>query len=190
MNVTSRFQYPTQFSGKILLSHPSLRDPNFAKSIVFLSNHSNDDGTLGVILNRPIGKKLHQLDEQFNHFSLGNAPVFEGGPVERDKLIIAAWDWKDSVDSFRLYFGIDIDKAELLANENKNIRFACFLGHSGWSPGQLENELKVESWVISSLNLNLFKQMEAKTECWKAAISGISDQMFLLANAPENPRLN
>jgi putative transcriptional regulator len=190
LNVTSRFQSPNLFSGKILLSHPSLRDPNFAKSIVFLSNHSEDEGTLGVILNRPMGKKLHQLDAQFNHFSLGNACVFEGGPVDRDKLIIAAWDWKDSAESFRLYFGIDISKAESLASENNNIRFACFLGHSGWSPGQLENELKVDSWVVSSLNLDLFQQIEAKTECWKSAISGVSDQMFLMANAPEKPWLN
>lgn len=172
------------------MSHPSLQDPNFCKSIVFLSNHSEEDGTLGVILNRPLGKKLHQLDGQFNHFSLGQAEVFDGGPVEPEKLIIAAWDWKDNAESFRLYFGIDIIKAESLREENDNIRIACFLGHSGWSPGQLENELKVDSWFVSNLNLKLFEKMNAKAECWKNAVSGISDEIRLLANAPEKPWRN
>ena len=190
MNITSRFQQDTTLSGSILLSHPSLHDPNFSKSIVFLSNHSENEGTLGVILNRPLDKKLCQLDNQFKHFSLGNAEVYDGGPVEREKLIIAAWDWKDTADSFRLYFGIDITKAESLGKENENIHFACFLGHSGWSPGQLENELKVDSWIVSSLSLNLFEQMHDKTECWRSAISGVSDEMWLLANAPDKPWQN
>jgi len=190
LNITSRFKHSSSLSGSILLSHPSLQDPNFCRSIVFLSNHSEDEGTLGVILNRPLGKKLNQLDDQFKHFNLGQAEVYDGGPVEKEKLIIAAWDWRDSSDSFRLYFGIDITKAESLREENENIYIACFLGHSGWSPGQLEDELKLDSWVVSNLNLHLFEQMNAKAEFWKSAISGISDEMKLLADAPENPSLN
>lgn len=190
MNFSSRFEQPLGLSGSILLSHPLLQDPNFSKSIVFLSNHSDEDGTLGVILNRPLGKQLYQLDEQFNNFSLGQAQVYEGGPVEKEKLIIAAWDWKESPNSFRLYFGIDITKAESLHAENNQIHFACFLGHSGWSPGQLENELKVDSWLLSSLNLNIFQKVDARADCWKSAISGISEEMWLLANAPEHPWLN
>jgi len=190
LNITSRFQNSTTLSGSILLSHPSLQDPNFCKSIVFLSNHSDDEGTLGVILNRPLEKKLYQLDHQFSHFSLGQSEVYDGGPVDREKLIIAAWDWRDTTESFRLYFGIDINKAESLREENEKIRIACFLGHSGWSPGQLENELKVDSWLVSNLNLDLFEQVNSKADCWKSAVSSVSDEMRLLANAPEHPWRN
>ncbi len=190
MNLTSRFQKAQVFSGSILLSHPSLEDPNFRKSVVFLSNHSADDGTVGVILNRPLGKRLHQLDEQFSHFSFGESQVYEGGPVEREKLIIAAWDWRHSSDSFRLYFGIDLSRAEALSKENSNISIACFLGHSGWSPGQLENELLTDSWVLSSLDRQLFHNVHSKTECWKSAISSISDEFRLLADAPDKPWRN
>ena len=56
------------------------------------------------------------------NFALGEAEVFDGGPVDKEKLIIAAWDWKDNAQTFRLHFGIDISKAESLREENKNIK--------------------------------------------------------------------
>ena len=99
-------------SGSILLSHPTLVDPNFFKSILFISAHSDDQGTLGVILNRPLGKTLGELDISFQNKSFAQVPVFEGGPVETEKLIVAAWEWLDSATSFKLYFGIDLEKAE------------------------------------------------------------------------------
>ena len=64
-----------------MLSHPSLQDPNFAKTIVFLSAHSDDMGSVGVILNRPLDQNLAQLYNQFKVGSFGSTPVFEGGPV-------------------------------------------------------------------------------------------------------------
>ena len=91
------------------MSHPSLKDPSFTKTIVFLSAHSDDMGTVGVILNRPLGQTLKQLDNQFKTGKFANVPVFEGGPVEKDKLIVAAWEWLESPSSFKLYFGIDLE---------------------------------------------------------------------------------
>ena len=80
-------------SGSILLSHPTLLDPNFFKSILFISAHSQDQGSLGVILNRPLGQTLGELDSSFQNKCFSEVPVFEGGPVEKDKLIVAAWEW-------------------------------------------------------------------------------------------------
>ena len=85
---------------------------------------------------------------------------------------------------------VNFDGMKKYAKENENIHIACFLGHSGWSPGQLEDELKLDSWVVSNLNLDLFEQMNEKAKCWKSAISGISDEMKLLADAPEKPWRN
>ena len=86
---TQRYQTETSLSGSILFSHPTLKDPNFAQSIVFLSAHSKDQGTIGVILNRPIHKSLTELDVKLDCGELSDVPVFEGGPVEKDKLIIS-----------------------------------------------------------------------------------------------------
>ena len=190
MNLTQRFQQPVCLSGNILLSHPSLRDPNFLKTVVFLSSHCEEDGTLGVILNRPTGQRLGELDKQFEDNAFADVPVFEGGPVEQEKLIVAGWEWLDSPSSFKLYFGIDLEKASLLRRENPDIHLSCFLGHSGWSPGQLENELDDDAWLVHNLDYDLFTKMENESRVWKQIVGSMSDELRLLADAPENPSQN
>jgi putative transcriptional regulator len=190
VNLTGRYQTKPCLSGSILLSHPSLKDPSFSKTIVFLSAHSEETGTVGVILNRPLNQSLDQLDNQFQTGSFGKIPVFEGGPVEKDKLIVAAWEWLDSPSSFKLYFGIDLEKAESLKVENKKIKIACFLGHSGWSAGQLENELEHNSWIVSSLNHDLFSEMNQTSDTWRRLVSEMGDDLKLLADAPDDPEVN
>ncbi len=190
MNIIDLHRSESSLSGSILLSHPSLQDPNFSKTVVFLSAHSQDQGTLGVILNRPLGRKLADLDESYKGKTFGQTPVYEGGPVEKEKLIVAAWEWLESPRSFKLYFGIDVGKAEQLSEDNRNTRIACFVGHSGWSPGQLEEELKENAWVVSSLDKELFTKLEEKQSVWRSAIGSVSDELRVLADAPEDPFLN
>jgi putative transcriptional regulator len=190
LNIKSRFHQEPALSGSILLSHPTLKDPNFFKSIVFLSAHSTEQGTLGVILNRPLCKSLAQLDKQFSKLSIGDAPVYEGGPVDKDKIILAAWEWSETAHSFKLYFGIDTDKAQILKSQKPEIEIACFLGHSGWSPGQLENELDSDSWLVSSFNHDLFEEIKLEQDTWKSLVSNFGDELRLLADAPQNPSVN
>ena len=190
MNLTGRYQTKPCLSGSILLSHPSLKDPSFSKTIIFLSAHSDDMGTVGVILNRPLGQTLQQLDNQFKTGTFANVPVFEGGPVEKDKLIVAAWEWLESPSSFKLYFGIDLEKAESLHTTNSSINIACFLGHSGWSPGQLESELDQNSWIVSALDHDLFTSMDKKGETWRQLVGDMGDDLKLLADAPDDPQVN
>ena len=190
MKFSERHQPKSTLSGSIILSHPSLLDPNFVKTIVFLSAHSKEQGTLGVILNRPMGRKLSDLDSSFAGKSFGDTPVYEGGPVEKEKLIIAAWEWLESPSSFKLYFGIDMDKAENLQAENPSVKIACFVGHSGWSPGQLEHELNEDAWIVSALDKELFARLEDKQVVWKNVVGSVSDELRFLADAPEDPELN
>jgi len=130
------------------------------------------------------------LDKQFQVVDFADIPVFEGGPVEKEKLIVAGWEWLDSPTSFKLYFGIDLEKAKLLRKENPSIKLACFLGHSGWSPGQLENELDDDAWLTHSLDYDLFTKMDKENYIWKKIVGSMSDDLRLLADAPENPSRN
>ena len=175
-------------SGSILLSHPSLRDPNFLRSIVFLSTHSKENGSLGVILNRPTGKTLGELDSSFSGNSLAATAVYEGGPVEKEKLIIAAWEWMEN-NSFKLHFGIDCEKASIISKANPNAELVCFAGHSGWSPGQLELELDENAWVVSKLDKETFAHREDHS-LWKNILGSISDELRFLADSPEDPSCN
>ena len=161
LNLTHRYKTQTCLSGNILLSHPNLKDPNFYKSVVFLSAHSEESGSIGVILNRPMNRTLEELDDQFKGNPYGSIPVYEGGPVEKDKIIVAAWEWMKESSSFKLYFGIDLEKVDNLAKDSEDVKIACFLGHSGWSPGQLEDELDETAWLVSSLDHELFWKWEA-----------------------------
>ncbi len=95
---------------------------------------------MGVVLNRPLGKRLGELK---GDFALGAAwprsPSSPGGPVQTEQLILAAWQARE--DAFQLHFGIDPEKAvQMLADESTRLR--AYLGYSGWSAGQLENELE------------------------------------------------
>ena len=120
-------------------------------------------GTVGVILNRPLGQTLDQLDNQFKVGSFGKVPVFEGGPVEKDKLIVAAWEWLDSPLHSNSISEL-IWRKRILRADNESINIACFLGHSGWSAGQLESELEQESWLVSALDHDLFSEMDLKVK--------------------------
>jgi len=190
LNLTKRYNTTTCLSGSILLSHPNLSDPNFAKSILFISAHSEDQGSLGVILNRPLGKTLCEIDLSFEDKYFEGLPVFEGGPVEKDKLIIAAWEWMETPSAFKLYFGIDLEKAKLLSEKSHSIQIACFLGHAGWSPGQLDDELSQDAWLVSNLDYKLFSKMEQEKKIWREAVGSISDELKLLADCPDNPYIN
>ncbi|MFP6901336.1 MAG: YqgE/AlgH family protein [Opitutales bacterium] len=176
-------------SGSILLSHPTLRDPNFLRTIVFVSTHSSETGTLGVIINRPMTNTLAELDSSFQDNPLADTQVYEGGPVEKEKLIIAAWEWMDSPNSFKLHFGIDVNRAMSIKESNPDADFVCFAGHSGWSPGQLESELEENAWVVSTLDKNTFDKRE-ENSLWKNILGNISGELRFLADAPEDPTSN
>ena len=70
-------------AGSLLLAHPAMRDPNFRRSVVLLSAHG-DDGAMGVVLNRPLGKQLGDLNAQFAASAIAGVPVYKGGPVQTE----------------------------------------------------------------------------------------------------------
>src|ERR1017187_6538577 len=107
-------------AGSLLLAHPVLRDPNFRRTAVLLSPRG-PEGAMGVVLNRPLGKRLGELKGDFALGPLSETPIFTGGPVQTDQLILAAWH--SSGDAFQLHFGIDPDKAiQMLSDGSTRIR--------------------------------------------------------------------
>lgn len=172
-------------AGSLLLAHPSMRDPNFRRSVVLMSAH-NAEGAMGVVLNRPMGKRLGELSGDFALGGLAKVPLYHGGPVQTDQLVLAAWQVRD--DGFRLHFGIEPDKAlQLLEEEGTHVR--GFLGYSGWSAGQLENEMKLRTWIVADVPEDLLTHTQDDS-LWRTVLGREGIEWRLLANEPEHPEQN
>jgi len=172
-------------AGSLLLAHPRMKDPNFRRSVVLMSVHNND-GAMGVVLNRPLKKRLGELSGEFALGPLAAVPLFAGGPVQTEQLVLAAWQIRD--DGFRLHFGIEPDKAqELLAEDATQVR--GFLGYSGWSAGQLEKEMQHDTWVVADVPEDLLTQAQDEA-LWRVVLGREGAEWRLLAGEPENPEVN
>ena len=94
-------------SGSLLVAHPNLIEPNFNKSVVLISLHTTEDGAMGVVINRPLGKSLGDNKKDFAFSSLSDIPLYEGGPVNKDQMILIAWKMDSECKDFKIYFGIN-----------------------------------------------------------------------------------
>ncbi|HNM27718.1 MAG TPA: YqgE/AlgH family protein, partial [Saprospiraceae bacterium] len=143
-------------SGQVLLAEPFMQDPYFRRSVVLLCEH-HDEGSIGFILNKSIDMPLNDLMSEFPKF---DAEVFYGGPVQTDTLHYVHNIGELLDDSVKVadgvWWGGDFDKLKFLITsgliEPPNIRF--FVGYSGWSSGQLSEELGYGSWVQADMDAN------------------------------------
>ena len=189
MDRFSQFSEATlPFAGSLLVSHPSLKDPHFKRTVVLLTAHSEEEGSLGIVVNRPMGKTLGEYDTELENSYLMDVPLFEGGPVAADKLILVAWKWAPKEGSFKLYFGIDEVKARELILEDSAFELRGFIGHSGWTEGQLDAEIEEGAWVTSTL-LPEIEQIEGDA-LWRFILHRDSPEMGLLADEPDDLSLN
>jgi putative transcriptional regulator len=172
-------------AGSLLLAHPAMKDPNFRRSVVLMSSH-NAEGAMGVVLNRPLGKRLGELSGDFALGPLASVPLFNGGPVQNEQLVLAAWQTRD--DGFRLHFGVEPEKAvSLLEEEDTHVR--GFLGYSGWSAGQLEKEMKMRTWVVVDVPEDLLTQSQDES-LWRTVLGREGAEWRLLAEEPDHPEAN
>lgn len=179
----------TSLAGSLLLAHPAMKDPNFNRSVVLLSAH-DEEGALGVVLNRPTGQTMSELSPAFANNVLAEVPVYSGGPVQGDRLIICGIGLHPDGEGLRLHFGLEPDRAEsLFEAEGHELDMRAFLGHAGWGEGQLENELKHHTWAVSAIPADLLLRPSDES-LWRGVISNVGPEWKLLANEPEDPERN
>src|SRR5262245_564128 len=82
------------FAGSLLVAHPNMLDPNFRRTVLFVSEHEPKKGALGVIINRPLDKPVAELVSGMPPTGLCDVPVFLGGPVGKNQLMFAAFEWQ------------------------------------------------------------------------------------------------
>jgi len=178
--------------GDLLIAEPSIiGDMSFNRSIILLADHTQE-GSIGFILNKPLNYTIKELIPEID----SNFKVYNGGPVEQDNLYFIHKIPEiipNSIEiSLGIYWGGDFNKVvELIANDkidDSDIRF--FLGYSGWDSTQLENELKLNSWLVSK---NIYEKgiIEKDYETfWKEKMLELGGDYSIWSNAPENPSFN
>src|ERR1041385_8517619 len=129
------------FAGSLLIAHPNMVDPNFRRTVLFVSEHEPDEGALGVIINRPLDRRVAELVSGAPPAGFSDVPVFLGGPVGKNQLMFAAFEWKKGA-GLKLNHNIAFDESSD-APARKNLLTVCaFVGYAGWGAGQLETEVK------------------------------------------------
>jgi putative transcriptional regulator len=178
---------PQNFTGQLLVAHPNMLDPNFRRSVLFISSHEVDEGAIGVIINRPLDKQVSELLAEPAPGALADVPVFLGGPVATNQLMFAVFDWA-GCDSLSLNQNIGFDEAHQLAKRDRNA-VRAFVGYAGWTAGQLENELRQNAWVLQKPSREAFKP-ERLPKLWFEIMRGLGPWFKMLAAAPDDPSLN
>lgn len=141
-------------TGHLLIAMPNLTDTYFAKSVTFICTH-NQDGAMGVVINRPTDMTYDVLFEKINldlhNKMIANKPVLYGGPVQPERGFVLhqpAGEWDSSItilESTSLTTSKDILEAVALGAGPE--KFLLSLGYAGWTPGQLEHEIAQNSWL-------------------------------------------
>ena len=175
-------------TGSLLIAHPSLSDPNFRKSVLFISANDSQDGSFGLTLNRPAGRTVGELLPDRPLGSLGSVPVFLGGPVSSDQLIFAAFKWHEESERLECNHHLVIEEAEKCLRDDSAI-VRAFVGYAGWSKGQLEGELAQRAWLMRKAAPEALELDRCPT-LWREMTSSFGPWFQLAAEAPEDLSLN
>lgn len=153
-----------------------MADPNFSRTLTYVVEH-NDEGALGVIVNRPIEMTVAELFEKIEMpleiEAVGKRPVFFGGPVQTDRGFVLhrpAGEWHSSLtvqDGIALTSSKDV--LETLGQTGEPGDVIITLGYAGWSAGQLESELAQNAWLTVPADPRVIFELPAE-ERFEAAV--------------------
>lgn len=144
--------------GVLLLSTESLKDPNFEVTVILICIY-NEEGAFGLVLNRPSHMPLNEVFNSVGDYANTKRAIYIGGPVEPEGLHLIQLS-KDGVKgSYQIqddvHLGGEWDSIEeILDTDPESTRL--FLGYSGWSAGQLEDEIEDGAWEVYNVNLKEF----------------------------------
>jgi putative transcriptional regulator len=184
----------TALTGRLLVATPTLGDPNFSRTVVYVLDH-DESGTLGVVVNRPTTVPVGEVLPDWQQYTTDPGVLFQGGPVALDSALGLAVlpgvgddepvGWRRVVDGLGL---VDLDAPpEVLVEGMAGLRI--FAGYAGWGSGQLEDELAEGAWyVVPGQARDAFT---ADPEgLWRAVLRRQGGDLALVSTYPEDPTQN
>lgn len=141
-------------TNQLLIAMPGMPDPNFSTTVTLICEH-NDEGALGIVINRPLDLKLGGLFEQLDvddpDPAAADHPVVLGGPVGPERGFVLhnpGGQYENSLAvSSEIYLTLSRDIIDAMAKGTGPSQSLVALGYAGWEPGQLENEILANSWL-------------------------------------------
>jgi putative transcriptional regulator len=177
--------------GQLIIAAPTLVDPNFARAVVLIAEHT-EEGAMGLVLNRPAETLVDEAVPDLAWLSADEEHVWVGGPVAETAVIVLA-EWDDPALAGALvqgdlgFVGADADQPEQLDGAIRRAR--VFAGHAGWGPGQLEEELAEEAWIVEAPRREEIFCADADA-LWAAVLRRKGSRYALLSTMPPDPTLN
>ena len=178
--------------GKVLISEPFLYDEMFGRSVILLVDHSTD-GTMGLVLNKPLPLSLNDVLKEFKDIS--NIPIYKGGPLSTDTLFYLH-TLKDVEDSLQIGKGVylngdfDAIRRYILQGNDIDGKIRFFLGYSGWEQDQLCQEIEENTWLIGSTSIASLMNEKGSAELWKNVLGQLGGKYEIWSRFPQIPTLN
>jgi putative transcriptional regulator len=178
-------------AGSILISEPYLGDPNFERTVVLICRHDLE-GSFGLVLNRRSNLKLGDVLDYIEHDFEMELGI--GGPLQHNTLhyIHNRADFPAAIKlAETLYWGGDYEylKSKLEAGEIDPEEIRFFLGYSGWTPGQLEEEIDKNVWILNNKASKKLFTLNIDT-LWRQILKDMGGKYKVLSNYPVDPSLN
>ena len=176
--------------GQLLIAGATLPDPNFARTVVLVCEH-NEEGALGLVLNRPGGLLVADAAPELAELAGEDAVIGSGGPVQPEALLVLA-EFEDPSQA-----GINVTGTVGLVGDSSDVddlvaitrRVRVFAGYAGWGPGQLDAELARDDWFIAPAGIDDIFNPDAD-ELWSRVLSRKGAHFALVARMPIDPSVN
>jgi putative transcriptional regulator len=175
--------------GQLLIAGANLVDPNFRRTVILVGEHTQE-GALGVVLNRPAPATVADVAPPLAPLVAAEDPLFIGGPVQPDAVVLLADLDDPSVAGVPVMGSIGFLVGDVDEGVSGSVRRArVFAGYAGWGPGQLEEELRQDSWIVEpALPSDVFS--DEPEGLWSRVLRRKGGRFRLLATMPYDPSLN
>ena len=179
-------------TGVLLIAAPALADPNFRRSVVLLCDHG-EEGTFGLVLNRPLTLRLSDVMDEVEQY---DDTLSLGGPVEQNTLHYLHRHGDIIPNAVHvvhdIYWGGEFATIKALISSGQlqgqeDLRF--FLGYAGWGPEQLSDEIGLGGWILDHADAEAIFSVEP-SRLWRTVLRRMGGDFALIANFPDDPRLN
>lgn len=175
-------------AGKLLVATPLLVDPNFYRSVILLIEHDQENGALGVVLNRPTPVPVDEILAAWHDVAAEPRVVFVGGPVQREVAVgLGVTEGADQRRVIGAVSMVDLGSTPQEEGDAKDVR--VFSGYAGWDVTQLEDEIEEGAWFVLPA-LPHDPLTEHPERLWQAVLARQKARVALYATYPDDPDEN